>query len=108
MENVEWNVERVDAPAVWDQGIDGTGTVVASIDTGVQWDHPALIEKYRGYNAETGEVDHTDSWFDATAGVEEPYDDLWHGTHVTGTMVGSEPDGSNQDWGSTWCKMDCC
>ena len=29
-------------------GIDGSGTVVASIDTGVQWDHPALKEQYRG------------------------------------------------------------
>ena len=56
--NVEWNVERVNAPQVWDMGIDGSGTVVASIDTGVQWNHPALKEKYRGYNAATGEVNH--------------------------------------------------
>nr|WP_176555891.1 S8 family peptidase [Virgibacillus ndiopensis] len=94
--NVEWNVERVGAPQVWEMGIDGTGTVVASIDTGVQWDHPALKEKYRGYDAATGEVDHDFNWFDATAGQSEPYDDIGHGTHVTGTMVGSEPDGSNQ------------
>src|SRR5690606_24415810 len=94
--NVEWNVERVGAPAVWNMGIDGTGTVVASIDTGVDWDHPGLKEKYRGYDSATDEVDHTYSWFDATAGQTEPYDDQGHGTHVTGTMVGSEPDGSNQ------------
>ncbi|PAV27584.1 peptidase S8, partial [Virgibacillus profundi] len=94
--NVEWNVERVGAPAVWDMGFDGTGTVVASIDTGVQWDHPALKEKYRGYDAETGEVDHDFNWYDATANQETPYDDQGHGTHVTGTMVGSEPDGENQ------------
>ncbi|GAB3047514.1 bacillopeptidase F [Virgibacillus ainsalahensis] len=96
IKNVEWNVERVGAPAVWEMGFDGTGTVVASIDTGVQWDHPALQEKYRGYDSTTGDVDHTYSWFDATAGEEEPYDDQGHGTHVTGTMVGSEADGSNQ------------
>ncbi|MFJ7727821.1 S8 family serine peptidase [Neobacillus sp. NPDC097160] len=94
--NVEWNVERVGAPALWEKGIDGTGVVVASIDTGVQWDHPALKEKYRGYNAETGEVNHDFNWFDATAGQAVPYDDLGHGTHVTGTMVGSEPDGTNK------------
>ncbi|MFF2446385.1 S8 family serine peptidase [Neobacillus sp. NPDC058068] len=94
--NVEWNVERVGAPALWGKGIDGTGVVVASIDSGVQWDHPALKEKYRGYNAATGEVDHDFNWFDATAGRTIPYDDLAHGTHVTGTMVGSEPDGSNK------------
>ncbi|RDW18765.1 peptidase S8 [Oceanobacillus arenosus] len=94
--NIEWNVERVGAPAVWNMGIDGTGIVVASIDTGVQFDHPALAAKYRGYDAATGEVDHTYSWFDATAGQGSPYDDQGHGTHVTGTMVGSEADGSNQ------------
>lgn len=94
--NVEWNIERVGAPGAWEMGIDGSGTVVASIDTGVQWDHPALMDKYRGYDAATGEVDHTYSWFDATVGNETPYDDQGHGTHVTGTMVGAEPDGSNQ------------
>ncbi|ASN07332.1 peptidase S8 [Virgibacillus necropolis] len=94
--NVEWNVNRVGAPQVWEMGFDGTGTVVASIDTGVQWDHPALKEKYRGYDAATGEVNHDFNWFDATAGESEPYDDQGHGTHTIGTMVGSEPDGSNQ------------
>ncbi|EMR07349.1 Bacillopeptidase F precursor [Bhargavaea cecembensis DSE10] len=94
--NVEWNVERVKAPQAWNLGIDGTGTVVASIDTGVQWDHPALKEQYRGYNAATGEVNHDYNWFDATVGNTTPYDDQGHGTHVTGTMVGAEPDGSNQ------------
>ncbi|MEZ7172848.1 S8 family serine peptidase [Sporosarcina sp. OR05] len=94
--NVEWNVERVKAPQAWAMGFDGTGTVVASIDTGVQWDHPALKEKYRGYNAVTGQVDHNYNWFDATAGRSAAYDDHGHGTHVTGTMVGSEPNGSNQ------------
>lgn len=94
--NIEWNVERVNAPETWDMGIDGAGTVVASIDTGVQWDHPALKEKYRGYDAATGEADHDYNWFDATAGQDTPYDDQGHGTHVTGTMVGGEPDGSNQ------------
>ncbi|GAA0492954.1 bacillopeptidase F [Salinibacillus aidingensis] len=94
--NVEWNVERVGAPEVWEDGIDGTGSVVANIDTGVQWDHPALQNNYRGYDADTGEASHDYNWFDATAGESEPYDDQGHGTHVMGTMVGNEPDGSNQ------------
>lgn len=94
---VEWGVEKVGAPQVWDMGIDGAGIVVASIDTGVQWEHPALMEKYRGYNpANPNQADHKLSWFDAVDGKETPYDDLKHGTHTVGTMVGSEPDGSNQ------------
>ncbi|TFJ92801.1 S8 family peptidase [Lentibacillus salicampi] len=94
--NVEWNVERVGAPETWDMGIDGSSSVVASIDTGVQWDHPALKENYRGYDPATGEVDHDFNWFDATAGESEPYDDQGHGTHTIGTMVGHETDGDNQ------------
>jgi bacillopeptidase F len=95
--SVEWGVERVGAPPVWDMGIDGAGIVVASIDTGVQWDHTALMEKYRGYNpANPNQPDHQLNWFDAVGGKESPYDDNNHGTHTVGTMVGSEPDGSNQ------------
>ncbi|GGI15435.1 S8 family serine peptidase [Gottfriedia solisilvae] len=94
---VEWGVERVGAPQVWKMGIDGTGIVVASIDTGVQWDHPALKEKYRGFDANSPEqVNHSTNWFDAVNGKDAPYDDIKHGTHTVGTMVGSEPNGSNQ------------
>ncbi len=97
LEDVEWNVDRINAPDAWGMGIDGTGTVVASLDTGAEWDHPGLKEKYRGYDESTDEVDHEYSFYDATdAGKTEAYDDNGHGTHVTGTMVGSEPDGSNQ------------
>src|SRR5699024_10882800 len=65
--DIEWSVEKVKAPEVWDKGITGEGVVIASIDSGVEWDHPAIKEKYRGFNSKTGDVDHTFSWFDATA-----------------------------------------
>ncbi|MHC0038053.1 S8 family serine peptidase [Pseudoneobacillus sp. C159] len=92
---IEWNIERVGAPAVWEMGIDGSGITVASIDTGVKWDHPALKEKYRGFDSATGQISNQGNWFDAVRGQTTPYDDQGHGTHVTGTMVGSEPNGSN-------------
>ncbi|PAY13068.1 S8 family peptidase [Bacillus sp. 7705b] len=96
-DGVEWNIDQIDAPKAWELGYDGTGTVVASIDTGVEWEHPALKEKYRGFHPESpNEPDHDMNWFDAVANESSPYDDLDHGTHVTGTMVGSEPDGTNQ------------
>jgi bacillopeptidase F len=95
--SIEWNIERVGAPAVWNMGIDGAGTVVASIDTGVQWNHPALKEKYRGFDPSNPDTaNHEYNWFDAVGGQAAAYDDLGHGTHVTGTMVGSEPSGANQ------------
>ncbi|MGK9388539.1 S8 family serine peptidase [Bacillus sp. RK1064] len=97
VDGVEWNISQVHAPEAWALGYDGTGTVVASIDTGVEWDHPALKEKYRGFDpAHPNDPSHEFNWYDATTGSEAPYDDLEHGTHVTGTMVGSEPDGKNQ------------
>eukprot|EP00130_Batrachochytrium_dendrobatidis_P008491 XP_006683366.1 hypothetical protein BATDEDRAFT_93127 [Batrachochytrium dendrobatidis JAM81] len=83
-----YNIYRVNAPEVWEQGINGEGLVVASIDSGAQWDHPSLINNYRGYNAETGEVDHSASFIDVVNGETAAYDDHGHGTHVTGTMVG--------------------
>ncbi|WP_169056474.1 S8 family serine peptidase [Bacillus pumilus] len=97
VDGVEWNISQVHAPEAWALGYDGTGTVVASIDTGVEWEHPALKEKYRGFDpAHPNEPTHEFNWYDATTGSEAPYDDLEHGTHVTGTMVGSEPNGKNQ------------
>ncbi|MBH0162434.1 S8 family peptidase [Fictibacillus sp. 26RED30] len=95
--SIEWNIERVGAPEVWGMGIDGAGTVVANIDTGVQWNHPALKEKYRGYNPQNPDAaDHQFSWFDPVGNQATPYDDDGHGTHTMGTMVGAEPNGGNQ------------
>ncbi|MBP0726095.1 S8 family serine peptidase [Bacillus sp. RG28] len=97
-DNVEWSLKQIGAPDVWSLGIDGTGIVVGSLDTGVQWDHPALKTKYRGYDPNNPNNPNNEcNWFDATATHgSAPYDDLGHGTHTTGTMVGSEPNGTNK------------
>lgn len=85
---VEWNVLDVAADKVWARGFTGEGIVIASIDTGVQWDHPALKQHYRGFDA--GEVNHNYNWFDATGNSpHEPVDTNGHGTHVTGILVGN-------------------
>ncbi|KAA6453608.1 S8 family serine peptidase [Bacillus swezeyi] len=91
------NIQQVHAPDVWKKHYKGKGAVVASIDTGVEWDHPALKTKYRGYNpSKPNSPDNEYNWYDATSNKKTPYDDLGHGTHVTGTMVGSEAGGKNQ------------
>ena len=93
---IEWNVARVGADRVWDMGFDGTGIVVGAIDSGADWTHPALQSKWRGYNPETGETDPSKSWYDPQFNSPLPQDSNIHGTHVIGTMVGSEPNGSNK------------
>ncbi|MDO8672266.1 MAG: S8 family serine peptidase [Dehalococcoidia bacterium] len=88
---LEWNIAKIRADAVWlALSITGTGVVVASLDTGVDWQHPALTDKYRG-NSGRGIVNHAGNWFDFTTDAfQYPIDGYGHGTHVTGIMVGSD------------------
>jgi subtilisin family serine protease len=101
--SIEWNVSQVHAPDVWAQGFTGQGVVLAGGDTGVQWNHPALIGHYRGWDGAV--ADHNYNWHDAihsgggACGPDSPFpcDDYFiaHGTHTMGTMVGDDG-GSNQ------------
>ncbi|HSJ54647.1 MAG TPA: S8 family serine peptidase, partial [Anaerolineae bacterium] len=89
--SAEWNVARVGADLAWQNlGLDGSGVTVAIVDTGVDWQHPALLEQYRGYKA-GGLVSHLGNWFCTTdASPLYPVDGNGHGTHVTGTAVGRQ------------------
>lgn len=97
---VEASLTLIGVPQVWALGHQGAGITVASADTGVQWNHPALINQYRG--SAGGSVSHGYHWHDAihttgsSCGADSatPCDDNSHGTHTVGTMVGSE--GANQ------------
>jgi serine protease AprX len=98
---IEWNLSKVRVPEVWSSGVTGTGIVVAGHDTGVQWDHPALREKYRGWDS-TG-ANHDYNWHDAIhegtlgpCGFDStvPCDDHGHGTHTLGTIVGDDGEGN--------------
>jgi subtilisin family serine protease len=91
---IEWGVANINADDVWNQfGVTGQDIVVANIDTGVDFDHPAVIDQYRG----TATGSHDYNWFDP-AGVCSPgipCDNNNHGTHTMGTMVGDDG-GNNQ------------
>ena len=90
-EGVEWNVRRIRADVVWGAlDIDGTGVVVANMDTGVDWQHPALLSGYRGYDPK-GWSQHQGNWFCATdESYLYPGDGHGHGTHTMGLMVGED------------------
>ncbi len=103
----EQNLVRIGATKVWDNfNIRGEGIVVAGQDTGVQWDHPALIHQYRGSSPD-GTVNHNYNWHDAIhtssnnintskCGYDSqvPCDDFGHGTHTMGTIVGDDGKGN--------------
>ena len=81
----EWGLVTTGVDRVWKTyGLDGTGIVVGSMDTGFDPNHPALQGKWRGG---------TNSWIDLVAGQPVPYDDHSHGTHTIGTIVGGDGPG---------------
>jgi subtilisin family serine protease len=100
-QTVQWNIAQVRADVARNAlNLDGSGVVVANIDTGVDFLHPALMTRYRGYDPH-GLHMHTCNWFDATgAGATYPLDGYGHGTHTMGTMVGGE--GIGMAPGATW------
>ena len=116
---IEWGIDMINADDVWNMGYRGQGVVVGGEDTGYEWSHPALKQKYRGYDASRDTVDHNYNWHDAIHtpnpahsdtinpcgyDAKEPCDDHGHGTHTMGTMIGL--DGENQIGvapESQWC-----
>lgn len=91
---VEASLSLIRVPEVWALGHEGQGVTVAGADTGVRWNHEALINQYRGNNG--GTVSHAYHWHDAvhatgsSCGADSPVpcDDNSHGSHTVGTMVG--------------------
>ncbi len=91
---LEWGIAAVNADDVWSTyGVRGEGIVVANIDTGVDFDHPAVVGKYRG-NLGGGTFDHNYNWVDPSNACASPSlvpcDNNNHGTHTMGTMVGDD------------------
>jgi serine protease AprX len=107
---IEWNIQKIGAPAVWALGYTGQGLVYANADTGVSWQVPALKSRYRGWDGTTARHDY--SWWDAVHGdisgnganpcgfnLKAPCDDdtitgISHGTHTMGTAVGDDGAGN--------------
>lgn len=83
---IEWNVSGIKAPDLWAKNYTGTGIVVGSLDTGVDYRHSDLSGRWRGGS---------NSWFDPYGQHGTPYDAANHGTAVMGVMVGGSATGSS-------------
>jgi len=96
---IPWNIDQIGAPDVWATGNTGQAAVVGILDSGCDWQHPAVRDQYRGWTGDG--VDHDYNWHDAVHESDrpcgpdspEPCDDLGHGTHILGTAVGDDGQG---------------
>ncbi|MFJ8888647.1 S8 family serine peptidase [Streptomyces sp. NPDC102402] len=110
----EWGVKDIKADQVWDRyDARGEGIVIASVDSGVQYDHPDLVANYRGNNGD-GTFTHDYNFYDPTgecAADGTPCDNNGHGTHTMGTMAGKGGVGvaPNATWiAAKGCESDEC
>ena len=88
VQSLDWGITDTNADDFWTTfGMQGDGIVVANIDTGVQWNHPALDQAYKcGTNPSD-----PNCWYDpSNICGSEMCDNSGHGTHTMGTMVGDD------------------
>jgi len=95
-----WGVSKMKTPMLWEENIKGNkDIIVAIIDTGVDYNHPALKhliwknEKEIPDNGidddENGYIDDLNGW-DFHNNHNDPMDENSHGTHVAGTIGGKD------------------
>jgi subtilisin family serine protease len=93
----------INADKVWKMGINGAGTLVANLDTGVDGDHSALASRWRGVG---GQHPASECWRDKPGGSHPnfPYDYDDHGTGTMGIMagMGGPLDSIGVAWGASW------
>jgi len=82
----EWNINLVNAPALWNLGYTGSNIVVAAMDTGADIGHADLGPRWRGG---------ANSWFDPNGEHSTPYDKTGHGTQVMGVILGGDATGTS-------------
>ncbi len=88
-----WGLHKIGVPDVWALGYNGTGIRVAVLDTGVDMAHPDLAG--RMYTINATDPTFPGGWiefdeFGDIVGNSTPHDTHYHGTHVSGTVLGGD------------------
>ncbi len=80
---IPWDIQIMQIDRVWDElGVTGAGVIVANVDTGVYYQHEALIPNYLCSSGP-----HDDCWFDPDGGTTSPNDGNGHGTETMSQMA---------------------
>ncbi len=79
--NDQYGLGKIKASEIYSDGYSGSGVTVAVIDSGVDLDHPDLVD-----NIASGGYDYVDSDSDANPSGQGSY--MSHGTHVAGIIAG--------------------
>jgi len=84
----DWGITDTKADQAWLLGARGGGIKVANIDTGVQWNHPALVNQF----ACPGDPGNANCWRDPSniCPGGTACDNAGHGTHTMGTMIAKD------------------
>jgi len=85
---ITWNVTKVNADDVWALGYYGEGTIVAVLDTGVNYNHTDLNDHL------WNDPNYPNHGYDFANNDDNPLDDHGHGTHCAGTVAGDGTSGS--------------
>ncbi len=86
---ITWSVTQINADDVWALGYDGTGVIVAVIDTGTDYNHLDL--QYNMWHDTDAGYHYGWDFFD---GDNDPMDTYGHGTHCSGSVCGDGTQGT--------------
>ncbi len=99
----EPNIDKLQAPQCWAIGIDGDGSLILNIDSGVDYTHPDLVNQIWSNPGEipgngidddaNGYIDDIRGW-DFASNDNDPYPSSYHGTATAGIVCGDGTGGS--------------
>ena len=88
IDEITYNVLKVNAPDVWDLGFTGQGIIVSVIDSGVNYNHADLADHM------WEDDEYPNHGWDFYNNDNDPMDGHGHGTHCAGTVAGDGTAGS--------------